>query len=121
MLLMLLAIDEICDLWEVQKQSRDKWIEEMKCKYINPSIIHLQREWAIRNKIYDTSLETRIANFKGKVKGQIECIEALTGKGELNFLDCTTREITVFGTKLIFDFDDEFFRFEGTKLVNKYF
>jgi len=78
---MLLAIDEICDLWAAQKRARDNWVMEMKSKYINRSIFHLQREWARRTKLLWTekseSLETRIANFKSKVEGQIKAREAL--------------------------------------------
>ena len=118
---MLLAIDEICDLWAAQKRARDNWVKEMKSKYIHHSIFHLQREWARRTKIFDTSLEIRIANFKSKVEGQIEAREALGGESSLNFLNSTTREITVLGTNLIYDFDDESFRIDGTELIEKYF
>jgi hypothetical protein len=118
---MLFAIDEICNLWKKQKRARDNWVEEMKSKYIFRSIFFLHREWARRTKIYDTSLETSIANFKSKVQGQIEAREALVGKSSLNFLDGTSREIKVFGTNLIYDFDDESFRTEGTELLLKFF
>jgi len=97
----------------------------MKSKYIHRSIFHLQREWARKSKLLWTdkseSLEIRIANFKRKVEGQIEAREALGGKISLNLLDGTAREIAVFGTNLIYDFDDESFRTEGTELLNKYF
>jgi hypothetical protein len=122
---MLLAIDEICDLWAAQKRARDNWVKEMKSKYINRSIFHLQREWARRTKLLWTekseSLETRIANFKSKVEGQIKAREALREKAELNFLNKTTKLTTVYDTNLIYDFDDESFRHEGTELVMKYF
>jgi hypothetical protein len=118
---MLLAIDEICDLWTSQKRTRDNWVNEMKSKYIFCSIFHLQREWARRTKIFDTTLEIRIANFKSKVEGQIKAREALGGKSILNLLDSTIREIESFGTNLIYDFDDESFRIEGTELLIKYF
>ena len=118
---MLLAIDEICDLWTSQKRTRDNWVNEMKSKYIFCSIFHLQREWARRTKIFDTTLEIRIANFKSKVEGQIKAREALGGKSILNLLDSTISEIESFGTNLIYDFDDESFRIEGTELLIKYF
>jgi len=118
---MLLAIDEICDLWAEQKKARDNWVKEMENKYIHYFVAYLQKEWARRTKIFDTSLETRIANFKCKVQGQIESREALVGIRCLNFLDGTTREIKVFGTNLIYDFDDELFRTEGTELIKNYF
>ena len=122
---MLLAIDEICDLWTSQKRTRDNWVNEMKSKYIFYSIFHLQREWARRTKLLWTekseSLETRIANFKSKVEGQIKAREALREKAELNFLNKTTKLTTVYDTNLIYDFDDESFRHEGTELVMKYF
>jgi hypothetical protein len=122
---MLLAIDEICDLWASQKRSRDNWIDENKNKYIHHYVPYLQKEWARKTKILWTekseSLETRIANFKNKLEGQIKAREALREKAELNFLNNTTKEITVYGTNFIYDFDDAFFRSEGTKLVMKYY
>jgi hypothetical protein len=122
---MLLAIDEICDLWDAQKKARNSWVDEMKSKYIHHSIDHLQREWARKTKLLWTkkseSLETRIANFKEKIKGQIKAAEAIAGKGELNFLDSVTKEISLFDINLIYDFDDTSFRDEGSKLVIKYF
>jgi hypothetical protein len=122
---MLLAIDEICDLWASQKRSRDNWIDENKNKYIHHYVPYLQKEWARKTKILWTekseSLETRITNFKNKIEGQIKAREALREKTELNFLNNTTKEITVYGTNFIYDFDDAFFRSEGTKLVMKYY
>jgi hypothetical protein len=122
---MLLAIDEICDLWASQKQARDNWVDENKSNYIHHYISHLQKEWTFKTKILWTekseSLETRIANFKKKLEGQIKADEAFLEKAELNFLNNTTKETTVYGTNLIYDFDVEFFRSEGTKLVMKYF
>jgi hypothetical protein len=122
---MLLAIDEICDLWASQKRARDNWVDENKRNYIHQHISHLQKEWAIKTKILWTekseSLETRIANFKNKLEGQIKAREALREKTELNFLNSTTREITVYDINLIYVFDDAFFRTEGTKLVMKYY
>jgi hypothetical protein len=122
---MLLAIDEICDLWASQKRARDNWIDENKNKYIHHYVPYLQREWARKTKILWTekseSLETRIANFKNKLEGQINADEALLGKSELNFLNKTTKLTTVYDTNLIYDFDDESFRHEGTELVMKYF
>jgi len=122
---MLLAIDKICDLWASQKLSRDNWVEENKCNYIHHHISYLQKEWARKAKILWTekseSLETRIANFKNKLEGQIKANEALLGDSELNFLNRATKETTVYGTNLIYDFDDNAFRNEGTELVMKYF
>jgi hypothetical protein len=122
---MLLAIDEICDLWASQKRSRDNWIDENKNKYIHHYVPYLQKEWARKTKILWTekseSLEIRIANFKNKLEGQIKAREALREKAELNFLNNTTKEITVYGTNFIYDFNDELFRTEGTDLVKKYF
>ncbi len=77
---MLLAIDEICDLWASQKRARDNWVDENKNNYIHQHISHLQKEWAIKTKILWTekseSLETRITNFKNKLEGQIKAGEA---------------------------------------------
>jgi hypothetical protein len=122
---MLLAIDEICDLWASQRRARDNWVEEMKSRYVYRSIDYLQKEWARRTKMLWTekseSLETRIANFKGKLNGLIEANETLLEKSELNFLNGKTKETTVCGTNLIYDFDEESFRSAGTELVMKYF
>jgi hypothetical protein len=122
---MFLAIDEICELWAVQKKARDNWVKEMKNQYIHYSIAHLQKEWAIKSKLLWTekseSIETRIENFKNKLKGQIKAIETITQEIQLNFIDRATMEITVFGINLIYDFNGELFRTEGIDLVKKYF
>jgi hypothetical protein len=122
---MLLAIDEICDLWASQKHARDNWVDENKINYIHHHISHLQKEWARKTKMLWTekseSLETRIANFKGKLNGLIEANETLLEKSELNFLNGSTKETTVYGTNLIYDFDDVLFREDATELVMKYY
>ena len=123
---MLLAIDEICDLWAAQKRDRDKWIEENKEDYIHKYVRELQIQWADDNKSCQTvslpeSLETRIANFVQKLKGQIILRETLQGSTELSLLESAVKYGIVPGTGLIFDFNDEFFRSHGTNLVKKYY
>jgi len=123
---MLLAIDEICELWATQKRDRDKWIEENKEDYIHKYVRELQIQWADNYKSSQTvslpeSLETRIANFVQKLKGQIILRETLQGTAELLFLESAVKYGIVPGKGLIFDFNDEYFRNHGTNLVKKYY
>jgi hypothetical protein len=67
------------------------------------------------------SLETRIANFLHKLKGQIALREALQGAGELPFLENTVKLGLVPDTNIIFDFNSEFFCSHGSNLVKKYY
>ena len=89
---MLLALDEISDRWSVEKQDRDKWIQENRHRYPNKAERWLQIQWARKNKSsisasLSESLETRRSNFVQKMKGQIALREALIGKSELMFLE----------------------------------
>jgi len=67
------------------------------------------------------SLETRVANFVQKLKGQIILRETLQGSTELSLLESAVKYGIVPGKGLIFDFNDEFFRSHGTNLVKKYY
>jgi hypothetical protein len=123
---MLLALDSIEQKWDTEKRNRDNWIEANKSKYIHGDLPMLQIQWTRKNKSnlsvdLPESLETCIANFIEKLKGQITLREALEGKSELSFLDETVREGTVPGTKLIFDFDIVFFKTHAENLVTKYY
>jgi hypothetical protein len=67
------------------------------------------------------TLETRIAIFIEKLKGQIAQAEALGEKGPLPFLENIVRSGTIPGTQLIYDFDAKGFKDISERLLNKYF
>jgi hypothetical protein len=123
---MLMAIDSIGQKWDAEKRNRDNWIEANKLKYLHSYLRELQIQWARNNKSNTSvdlpeSLETCIANFIEKLKGQIDLREALAGVSELSFLDERAREYTVPDTKIIFDFNISFFKTHAGNLVKKYY
>jgi len=123
---MLLAIDEICDLWESQKKERDKWVEEKKKRCLHLYLPELRIQWAKKTKTsayfsLPKPLETRIANFIQKLEGQIILREMLPKEITLGTLKGIVDSATVPGTNVMYDFNsDEFLRY-GTNLVKKYY
>ncbi len=123
---MLLALDEVSELWEAQMKDRDKWIQANRYRYENKEVRCMQKQWAYKNKSslsssLPESLETRISNFIQKIKGQIALREALTGKNELMFLESAIISNVDSQTNCIFDFNADFFCEHGRNLVNKYY
>jgi hypothetical protein len=123
---MLMALNAIVQSWTTEKQNRDKWIEANKANYIHKYVPELQIQWARQNKSsvsagLPESLETRIANFIDKLKGQIAQAEALGEKGELPILENSVREGTVYGTNFIYNLDGEGFKEVAENLVKRYF
>lgn len=123
---MLIALQEIREIWEKQRDERDKWIEENKVNYLHKYLPELRMEWARKRKSkilvsLPESLETRIENFISKLKAQIELREAIVGGSDLMFLEQVVDEGRVPGTNIIYDFNVDFFYRHGRNLVEKYY
>jgi len=123
---MLLAIDEICDLWESQKKEREKWVEEKKKRCVNKYLPELQIQWAKKTKTsayfsLPKPLETRIANFIQKLEGQIILREMLPKEITLGTLKGIVDSATAPDTNVIYDFNSDEFLRHGTNLVKKYY
>ena len=121
---MLLALAEIRDTWEAEKHKRDNWIETNKSSYIHESLRELQIQWAHQKPLAATlseSLETRIENFLGKIKGQIALKEALGEKPMLSFLSAEVKQGMVPDGKIIFDMNVDSFRTDAEILIDKYY
>ena len=71
---MLLAIDEICDLWTSQKQPVMVGNEKKQIHFC--SIFHLQREWARKLKYLIQPLRS-VLQISKQSEGQIKAHEAL--------------------------------------------
>lgn len=123
---MLSALDGIEKRWSMEKRERDDWIDANEHRYLHCHKQELRLQWARQNKSSLTvnmpeTLESRIASFLEKLRGQIELREALEGITELPLLQAAVDTGCVPGTNFIFDFDAAFFCLHGGNLVKKYY
>ncbi len=123
---MLLALDEIAELWEAEKKRRDDWIKNSYYLFVNFDLTWLQKKWVSTNKSQAAgslpqSLETRVSNFIQKLKGQVALIEFVGVKGLIFDLEFHIHRLTEETTNCIYDFDTEYFCSRGKNLVNKYY
>jgi hypothetical protein len=122
----LVASEEICELWEAQKKERVKWVEEKKKRCLNKYLPELQIQWAKQTKTsayfsLPKPLETRIANFIQKIEGQIILREMLPKEITLGTLKGIVDSATAPDTNVIYDFNSDEFLRHGTNLVKKYY
>ena len=137
---MLLAVNDIIDMWRVQKSDMDAYYEEIGARLLNHSVSFKKINWAVekkyRTKELDSSLETRVENFSNKIKAQIELREGLVQyNGDLACLESAVDWVTakmrytngVFSSEpfssgaVIYDIDIENFREHAERLIKKYY
>ncbi|MDG5813511.1 hypothetical protein QA601_00325 [Chitinispirillales bacterium ANBcel5] len=79
----------------------------------------LHIKWARNRGIPHISLNKQFDNLIEKLKGQIEYVEALTGKSKLFLLDRYPKYYN--NTKIIYAFDFETFKEHASKLIHQYY
>ena len=110
-------------MWLREQRIRDTWIRENRQKYFASarSVRELQILWAKENRVTDLSFKPAVDNFIGKLKGQIEKKEALTGNSTLHFLDGYMEYVPGNPGNPIFDFNVEAFKDYAKKLIQQYY
>lgn len=137
---MLVAINDILDMWNMQSSDRNTFIKAHKEKTLNPNEKRMKQVWAVKtkhmNKDFDSSLENRVRNFSEKLKAQIELRESVGQyNSDMTCLDSSIQWVTadiqytngVFLSKqfpsgpVIYDIDSDNFRDHAERLVRKYY
>ena len=123
---MLLALDEIAELWEEEKNRRDNWIKANIHLFVIKDPTWLQEQWVRKKKSQAAgslpqSLETRISNFIQKIKGQIASLEDTSSNSIIFDLEYRIYTVTDDEANCIYDFDPEFFCSRGKELIDNYY